>query len=216
MTNLKREYQKEKNYWGDDHSKGLEEAIKWTVGKRVLDIGAGEGQNSIYLAKKGFDVLALDVLPEAGEKTKRNAKKAGVILETQTADIRDVDLYKHEYSLVVAANIFNFFRFSEFLLIIENLKKSLSLGGVFYLSVFSNKDPGFEKLKKTREEVEKNTFLIEEKGYCFHYFTREDMMWLLRGFTYISLKERQVEDTSHGKKHFHNIFELIAINYRAE
>ncbi len=35
------------------------------VNGRVLDVGCGAGRHSLYLQKKGFDVLGIDVSPLA-------------------------------------------------------------------------------------------------------------------------------------------------------
>lgn len=52
------------------------EAIKFTRG-RVLDVGCGAGRHSLYLQKKGFDVLAIDNSPLAVQVSrKRGVKKA--------------------------------------------------------------------------------------------------------------------------------------------
>lgn len=46
----------------------------------VLDLGAGDGRNALYLARKGFTVKAVD-LSEAGiAKLNRLAKEAGLIV----------------------------------------------------------------------------------------------------------------------------------------
>jgi SAM-dependent methyltransferase len=45
---------------------------------RVLDAGAGNGRNAIYLATRGCDVAAVDFSEFAVEETRRRAIKAGV------------------------------------------------------------------------------------------------------------------------------------------
>lgn len=51
----------------------------------VLDLGAGDGRNALYLAEKGFAVKAVD-LAEAGiAKLKRLAKKRGLIIQSHLA-----------------------------------------------------------------------------------------------------------------------------------
>ena len=44
----------------------------------VLDIGAGVGHNSIYLASRGFNVLATDISTVAIERLEAKAKTKGV------------------------------------------------------------------------------------------------------------------------------------------
>ena len=53
-------YFSEYRSWHDRERK----AMRYVTG-RVLDVGCGAGRVSLYLQKKGFDVLGLDVSPQA-------------------------------------------------------------------------------------------------------------------------------------------------------
>ena len=44
---------------------------------RALDIGCGAGTDSVYLAKKGWDVTSLDFMPKALEFTQSRARRGG-------------------------------------------------------------------------------------------------------------------------------------------
>ncbi len=54
---------------------------------RALDIGCGAGTYSLYMAGRGYQVTALDFMPQAVEMTREQARKAGVELDTVQADI---------------------------------------------------------------------------------------------------------------------------------
>lgn len=53
----------------------------------VLDIGAGEGRNSLFLAKNGFSVTALDYSQVGLDKLEGAATQAGVAIQTVCTDI---------------------------------------------------------------------------------------------------------------------------------
>ena len=65
--------------WPPHHKKAME----YVIG-RVLDIGCGAGKHSLYLQKKGFDVLGIDVSPLAIKACKlRGLRKVRVLSITQ-------------------------------------------------------------------------------------------------------------------------------------
>lgn len=63
-----------------------EEAGRIPTGAEVLDLGAGEGRNAVYLAEQGFRVTALDYAEAGLDKTRALAAERGVTVETILAD----------------------------------------------------------------------------------------------------------------------------------
>lgn len=54
---------------------------------KILDLGAGQGQDSRYFAKLGYDVISTDVSDEALKISKENAEKAGLNIKFMELDI---------------------------------------------------------------------------------------------------------------------------------
>jgi 2-polyprenyl-3-methyl-5-hydroxy-6-metoxy-1,4-benzoquinol methylase len=60
---------------------------------RMLEIGCGTGTNAVFLARRGFEVTAVDVSSLAVDQGRVKAKQAGVHIDFHTADIlKPVDL----------------------------------------------------------------------------------------------------------------------------
>lgn len=56
---------------------------------RALDLGCGAGTDSVYLARQGWEVTALDFMPKALEFTRSRAQEAGVTVRPVEADITE-------------------------------------------------------------------------------------------------------------------------------
>ncbi len=56
-------------------------------GDEVIELGAGEGRNAVWLARQGFRVTALDYAEAGLEKTRRLAAQQNVIVETIQTDV---------------------------------------------------------------------------------------------------------------------------------
>jgi hypothetical protein len=54
---------------------------------RAIDLACGAGRHALFLAKNGWEVVAVDGSPEAIRITKQRAKRIGVKLETLVADL---------------------------------------------------------------------------------------------------------------------------------
>lgn len=65
-------------------------AQQWlTTPQDVLDLGAGEGRNAVFLAQQGHTVTAVDASPVGLQKTQRLAREAGTDLTIEVADVTD-------------------------------------------------------------------------------------------------------------------------------
>lgn len=54
---------------------------------RALDLACGAGRNALFLAKNGWDVVAIDGSAEAIRIVKQRAKRIGVRIETRVVDL---------------------------------------------------------------------------------------------------------------------------------
>ena len=70
----------EPNQWLRDHA-GI-----WPRAGRILSVADGEGRNSVWLARQGFEVDAFDVADVGVAKARRLAAAAGVTVRFEVAD----------------------------------------------------------------------------------------------------------------------------------
>ncbi len=75
------------------------------TGKKLLELGCGAGEASVYFAKKGAKVTATDISNEMLEVVKKVAEKHGVQVETLKAYSHTVDVGDGTFDIVYAANL---------------------------------------------------------------------------------------------------------------
>jgi cyclopropane fatty-acyl-phospholipid synthase-like methyltransferase len=105
-------------------------------GWHALSLADGEGRNGIWLAEQGLHVHALDASPVALRKARTLARKRGVALRFEHADLLDWNWPEAAYDLVVA--IFIQFagpegRKSMF----DGLRRALKPGGLLILQGYT-------------------------------------------------------------------------------
>ncbi|MFT5697429.1 MAG: SAM-dependent methyltransferase [Desulforhopalus sp.] len=72
------------------------------AGGSVLCLAEGEGRNSVFLAKNGFKVTAVDSSTVAMEKTGALAVQQGVYVDTIVADLADFTFTPNYYDAIVS------------------------------------------------------------------------------------------------------------------
>jgi 2-polyprenyl-3-methyl-5-hydroxy-6-metoxy-1,4-benzoquinol methylase len=80
----------------------LTEVVKGLKPGRALDIGIGQGRNSVYLAKLGWDVTGFDISERGMELARKSAAAAGVKITTIKASMDDFDYGVGQWDLIVA------------------------------------------------------------------------------------------------------------------
>lgn len=170
-----------------------------------MDIGCGDCRHSLWFAKRGFKVLAIDkdgdILKEARKRVKKLEGKKFKI-NIRDADIRKFKFPESFYSAVLAFNSLIFLKKSEFLKVITKIKKSLKSGGIIFISLFTKKDPLYFYFKKYGKEIEANTFFKNDE---YHQFMEKGELWdLFKDFKRILYREMIIED-KFPKPHKHGI-----------
>jgi SAM-dependent methyltransferase len=68
----------------------------------ILDVGAGTGRVTLDLARRGHDVVALDIDPALLAELERRARAEGLRVRTVVADAADFALQTRDFALVMA------------------------------------------------------------------------------------------------------------------
>ncbi|MGC8884846.1 MAG: methyltransferase domain-containing protein, partial [Bryobacteraceae bacterium] len=88
-----------------DPSAILVQAVKGVRPGKALDFGMGLGRNALWLAGQGWDVTGIDISDVAVEKVKKAAAEKQLKVDAVLADIRQYDLGREKWDLIVAANM---------------------------------------------------------------------------------------------------------------
>jgi len=92
----------EKGYlWGIEPNTFLVEVAAEYPPGRVLDLGCGQGRNSVWLATLGHEVTGLDLSPVAIDQARRLAAEAGVDVEFAATDLTQWEPAGEQWDLVV-------------------------------------------------------------------------------------------------------------------
>ena len=88
--------------WSGNPNQALVAEVSGPGVGRALDVGCGEGADSVWLAQQGWQVTALDISAKAVERTEAVAAEAGVQVEGVAAGLLDASLADASYDLVSA------------------------------------------------------------------------------------------------------------------
>ena len=180
-------YSKQKSYFGEEPSDGLVAMLKQyqvNIGK-ALDIGAGEGRNSVYLAGLGFDVTSIEPTKDGSNKIIEKSNQLDLNINVLNCDYLSENLNEKDY-LDKA---------------VEKLKGSLNKGGLVYIVVFTQDDPGYLKQLDNASEC---------SDFIKHYFSKNELRDYFKEFDILYYNEYIKPDNSHGKPHVHGKAKLIA------
>jgi cyclopropane fatty-acyl-phospholipid synthase-like methyltransferase len=195
-------YTQTTNYFGDSPSDGLVAAIKkYNIPPgRVLDIGAGEGRNAIYLLKNNFDVDALEPSISGVNKIKERATAINKKIHIFHQDYLSFT-NKTTYDFILAATSIDHIESKYIPQVFKKLKDSLNPGAFVYIVVFTQEDPGY---------IKDTTPSSECAPYVKHYFKKNELLNYFKGYDILFYDEYQKEDRTHGPPHFHGKAKLIA------
>jgi len=142
----------------------LVENIELLPKGRALDVAMGAGRNAIYLATMGFEVEGIDISPEAVNNALESARKAGVAIRAQVADLETgYHIKKGAYEVIIC---FNYLQRS----LIAQIKGGLRKGGMAVYETFIVDQVRFGKPRNPDYLLKHNELLDMFRDFrCLRY-----------------------------------------------
>ncbi len=193
-------------YYGLKPSQELEQFLNDTrppVGE-ALDLGCGEGRNSLLLARYGYYVHAIDASSQGIQKLERYAHSQGLdTINCEVADVRTVELKPNFYDTIVAVTILDHITEDEGKKVAEAMIEALKPGGFVFIESFTVHDPAASAASRENETISETASFVQ------HYFDEGELAaWFSRLKTTL-YEEVMKYDDSHGEPHYHGLVRLI-------
>jgi SAM-dependent methyltransferase len=94
-------YREERSVFRVEPNAFLVDAVRGRKPGRALDVGMGQGRNSIYLAKLGWDVTGFDSADEGVRRAKAEAERLGLKMRAEVNTFDGFDFGREEWDLIV-------------------------------------------------------------------------------------------------------------------
>lgn len=154
-------------------------------GQTLLDIGCGEGRDSIFFARNGYQVTGLDFSQDGVKKSLVWADEMKLSIDFFQADINEYRLEKH-YDAIFASGALHYIPEHSRTEIISNYKKFTNPGGVHAFMVpihkpFLPRDPSADEFEQDWISGE---ILTHYHDWKIDYFTEEILEDIHSGYKF--------------------------------
>lgn len=190
-------YRRTENVFGPDPEEILT-VYYYRINKSrpVLDIGAGQGRNGLFLAREGFVVDAIDPSGVATEIVSTAARKEDLAVRTHRCGFETFtpDL---PYSAILLFGIIQEQSWESITLLLEKIHIWSSRGSLLFATAFTTDDPAFVRDSEASQAVGKNSF-ADHDGTIRTYLKSGEMLGLFHRWKVIHYWEGMGPEHRHG------------------
>ncbi|MEN9342356.1 MAG: putative Tellurite resistance [Candidatus Parcubacteria bacterium] len=116
------------------------DVLQYIQSGSVLDLGAGFGRHSLFLADKGFHVTAVEIEQSKLDRLQENAKALGVDIQTIKADVADF-IPQQSYDLMLSTMVLHFLPKEKAQKALAIMQEHTAQNGFNVVSVYTNENP---------------------------------------------------------------------------
>lgn len=187
-----------KDYWNKEHKKWINNEIKiddWldkyqdiiiNIKSKILDLGCGLGNDSLYLKRLNKEVIAVDYSKEALDFVSKNIPG----IETLELDISNkLPFNDNEFELIIADLSLHYFSSDTTIKIMKEIKRILKDGGILLARVNSINDINFGSNQGIK--LENNYYFVN--GYNKRFFDFNDIFYYFEIIGKVDSKETKMD-----------------------
>lgn len=130
------------DYYGGETERHVQDILRYRTGGSVLEIGAGEGRNALFLARHGFAVTAQDISEASIKKLQERAREQGVVVKTMVSDARLLE-HRDTIDVVVSTFMLHLLPSQEALHLIRHLQEKTTIYGLHAISAITRQGDFF-------------------------------------------------------------------------
>ena len=191
-------YRKTEDYFGPGATSVLRKHYH-LIGKDrpVLDIGAGQGRNTLFLARKRFAVDAIDPSQVAMDTIDEIVAKERIPVRTYCCDCEDFVPEADSYSAILIFGLIQILTRESIDLLLEEVRAWTDKGSLVFVTAFTTADPLYPEHCQNSQSIGKNSFL-DEDGNIFTYLEPDEIKKLFGGYEVIHHREGMSPRHRHG------------------
>jgi ubiquinone/menaquinone biosynthesis C-methylase UbiE len=139
--------------------------------KKLLELGCGQGRDTLFFASHDLDIYAIDSSKVAIESLKQKIRKEKISIKLRQFDAKQGIPFGNKYYDAVYSHMFYNMRFTdvELRFLFRESSRVLKNNGLLFFSVRSDKDVLYNKGQK----IDNNIYEIN--GFQIRFFTKEQI-----------------------------------------
>jgi len=120
----------------------------------VLDIGCGTGENAIFFAEQGLDVLGIDFAPRAIRHAERKAAERGLQVQFRVQNALTLEDLDRKFSTATDSGFFHTLSDRDRPVFARSLATVLPPEGRYFMLCFSDQEPpGYGPRRVSQQEI---------------------------------------------------------------
>jgi cyclopropane fatty-acyl-phospholipid synthase-like methyltransferase len=163
----------------------------------VLDIGAGQGRNALFLAREGFTVDAIDPSQVAIETISALAAQEGLSIHSHQCGFDKFVPQVDFYSGILVFGIIQILPWEGINLLREKIKQWTRQGSFVFITGFTIADASFVRYSQTWKTIGENSF-AGEQGNLRTYLEAGEILKLFSEYEVVYHREGLGPEHRHG------------------